>query len=37
MKKKIEKNTKTFTKNGKIIFPWNVLILTAINPKKLSG
>lgn len=37
MKKKIEKNTKTFTKNRKIIFPWNVLILTAINPKKLSG
>lgn len=36
MKKKVEKNTNRFTKNGKIIFPWKVLILTAVNPKKLS-
>lgn len=37
MKKVVEKNTRKFTKNGKIIFPWKVLILTAVNPKKLSG
>lgn len=36
MKKRIRSNTRRFTKNGKIIFPWKVLILTAINPKKLS-
>jgi ubiquinone/menaquinone biosynthesis C-methylase UbiE len=36
MKKKIEKNTRRFSKNGKITFPWGVLILTAVNPKKLS-
>ena len=36
MKKMAEKNTRRFTKNGKIIFPWKVLILTAVNPKKLS-
>ena len=36
MKKMTEKNTKKFTKNGKVIFPWRVLILTAVNPKKLS-
>ncbi len=36
MKKRVEKNTKRFIKNGKIIFPWKVLILTAVNPKKLS-
>ena len=37
MKKMVEINTRKFTKNGKIIFPWKVLILTAVNPKKLSG
>ncbi|MGI0040623.1 MAG: methyltransferase domain-containing protein [Nitrosopumilaceae archaeon] len=37
MKKMVEKNTRKFTKNGKIIFPWKVLVLTAVNPKKLSG
>lgn len=36
MKKMVEKNAKRFTKKGKIIFPWKVLILTAVNPKKLS-
>ena len=36
LKKKVEKNTERFTKNKKIIFPWKVLILTAVNPKKLS-
>ena len=36
MKKMVEKNTERFTKNGRIVFPWKVLILTAINPKKLS-
>lgn len=35
MKKMIKKNTERFTKKGKIVFPWKVLILTAINPKKL--
>lgn len=35
MKKMVKKNTKRFTKKGKIIFPWKVLILTATNPKKL--
>lgn len=33
MKKMAEKNTGRFTKNGKIIFPWKVLILTAVNQK----
>ena len=36
MKKIVEKNTKRFTKNKKIIFPWKILILTAVNQKKLS-
>ena len=35
MKKMVKKNTEKFTKKGKIVFPWKVLILTAINPKKL--
>lgn len=35
MKKMVKKNTERFTKKGKIVFPWKVLILTAINPKKL--
>jgi len=33
MKKMAEKNTRRFTKKGKIIFPWKVLILTAVNQK----
>lgn len=33
MKKMIEKNTRRFIKNGKIIFPWKILILTAVNQK----
>jgi ubiquinone/menaquinone biosynthesis C-methylase UbiE len=36
MKKMVEQNTKRFTKKRRIIFPWKVLILTAVNPKKLS-
>lgn len=35
MKKMVKRNTERFTKKGKIIFPWKVLILTAMNPKKL--
>jgi ubiquinone/menaquinone biosynthesis C-methylase UbiE len=34
MKKMAEKNTRRFTKNEKIIFPWKVLILTAVNQKR---
>lgn len=33
MKKMAKKNTRRFLKNGKIIFPWKILILTAINQK----
>ena len=36
MKKMVEKNTKRFTIKRRIVFPWKVLILTAVNPKKLS-
>lgn len=36
MKKVVRRNTRRFTKSGKIIFPWKVLVLTAANPKKLS-
>ncbi|HSD05035.1 MAG TPA: class I SAM-dependent methyltransferase [Nitrosopumilaceae archaeon] len=36
MKKMMKKNTERFTKKGKIVFPWKVLILTAINPKKVN-
>ena len=37
MKKMVKRNTGRFTKKGKIVFPWRVLILTAVNPKKLIG
>jgi len=33
MKKMAKKNTGRFLKNGKIIFPWKILILTAVNQK----
>ena len=37
MKKIVKRNTERFTKKGEIVFPWRVLILTAVNPKKLIG